>query len=294
MSPLAADELAMDLATLRPSALRAKYVTEASSHRNMKRRTQTGFELHPAWETFAAFLRDMGCKPDPSFSLDRIDPTNRLYGPGLCRWASPTQQTVNRRNTIWINWEGQARTLSDFTRIIEAPYEKVYYRWSRGMALPDIVKSLERRSQGYCPLRYADDPHGLAAWYGNFDRWRRSTRKDRREFAIPEVYDLVAISRAYPAARGRMEARGYFDQTNSAEYLAFLAQDPIARMVRDGWNWAEHAIAAIEEDHPEVAKSIIGNRYRGNMLIFAERWDWFLKREDGEQRPESSYEDGQY
>lgn len=43
-----------------------------------------------------AFLADMGPKPTPNHSLDRID-TNGDYEPGNCRWATTMEQVHNRR-----------------------------------------------------------------------------------------------------------------------------------------------------------------------------------------------------
>lgn len=53
------------------------------------------------WSEFNNFLNDMGEKPTPSHSLGRIN--NDLgYGPGNCRWETPTQQLRNtRKSMIW-------------------------------------------------------------------------------------------------------------------------------------------------------------------------------------------------
>jgi hypothetical protein len=54
-----------------------------------------GITHDPRWEDFAAFLEDMGERPE-GLTLDRIDPDGN-YCKSNCRWATRYQQTHNRR-----------------------------------------------------------------------------------------------------------------------------------------------------------------------------------------------------
>jgi hypothetical protein len=70
-----------------------------------------GITVCDRWLKFPAFLGDMGLKPSPSHTLDRIDGT-KGYSPDNCRWATRTEQAVNRRSTRFLTFNGRTMPIS--------------------------------------------------------------------------------------------------------------------------------------------------------------------------------------
>lgn len=71
-----------------------------------------GITVCERWQDFATFLGDVGARPSPGMTLDRID-NNKGYEPTNVRWATAKDQARNRRNNVFIAVGGQTVRLTD-------------------------------------------------------------------------------------------------------------------------------------------------------------------------------------
>lgn len=107
-----------------------------------------GIKVCKRWQKFENFFSDMGCRPSPEHSLDRID-NNGNYEPSNCRWATDIEQNNNTRSNKRILFDGRTKTLSEWAREYRVHSGTLYSRLQRGWpiekALIATVRKLKRR-----------------------------------------------------------------------------------------------------------------------------------------------------
>jgi len=95
-----------------------------------------GIKISSSWRhDFARFLADMGRCPR-RYSLDRID-NDGDYTHGNCRWASFKEQASNRRSNVWIEWNGERLTQSQWAKRLDVTPNTIGKRWKRHGSLID-------------------------------------------------------------------------------------------------------------------------------------------------------------
>ena len=104
----------------------------------------SGISVHPAWVDFGQFLSDIGPKPGPSFTIERLN-SRGDYAPGNVCWASPKTQARNRRNNKLVEYRGQRMPLVAAAELADIPYKPVKDRmlkgWSAERALTTPVRA---------------------------------------------------------------------------------------------------------------------------------------------------------
>ena len=151
-----------------------------------------GISVCRRWDQFTAFYADMGDRPTPEHSIDRIDnnggywcgnaecpecgPRNRTPN---CRWGTEEQQQRNRRNSHNITHDGRTQCLTDWAREYGIPANTLERRLSIGW---DFLRAVSE------PIHKKDDltPDAIAEIRRRYDKgsFRNGGPALAREFNV--------------------------------------------------------------------------------------------------------------
>lgn len=113
-----------------------------------------GISVCDRWQLFANFYADMGDIPD-GCSIDRID-NEGDYEPKNCKWATKSDQSINRRNNRRINHNGLTLTVKEWSETTNIPAYTITNRidklqWPIQKALSTPVRTFTRQSPSVSP-----------------------------------------------------------------------------------------------------------------------------------------------
>lgn len=97
-----------------------------------------GIKVCARWESFEAFLEDVGPRPSPEYSLER-DRTSGDYEPGNVRWATMPEQSRNKRTNRTLTIDGETLVLRDWSIRSGNSYETIRGRLNAGWDAKEAV-----------------------------------------------------------------------------------------------------------------------------------------------------------
>jgi hypothetical protein len=92
------------------------------------------------------FLEDMGPRPSPKHSLDRID-NNGPYSPQNCRWETPREQNNNKRNNRRVQVNGKSFTVAELARETGVPLSTLRDRIAKGRPLERLLEPVSSKKK---------------------------------------------------------------------------------------------------------------------------------------------------
>ena len=112
-----------------------------------------GISVCERWrDDFWAFFEDMGPRPSPDLSIERID-NDGNYEPSNCKWATRKEQGLNRRphgphrRSKMITHEGRTQKMADWAREIGITPQIIYKRLRRGWPVAKALQKEDLRSE---------------------------------------------------------------------------------------------------------------------------------------------------
>ena len=106
-------------------------------------------EWKKSFERFSDWATNNGYSE--GLTIERVD-VNGNYCPENCKWASPYEQSINRRSNIIISYNGESRCLSEWCKKYRTDYCLVYNRmhknkWSFERAMFESKHSEKRNKK---------------------------------------------------------------------------------------------------------------------------------------------------
>lgn len=115
-----------------------------TNYRRYDRYGARGIKVCERWNDgltgFVAFLEDMGKKPTPKHTIDRIN-NNGDYEPGNCRWANQREQLANSSRVKLYTIDGIEARMPEHAMRYNLSTSAVYSRMGRGMSPEEAVKT---------------------------------------------------------------------------------------------------------------------------------------------------------
>lgn len=95
-----------------------------------------GITLHPAWRSFAVFLKAVGKRPRgrQRMTIERRD-NSRGYVPGNVYWAPYSAQNRNKRDNHLLTFRGRTACVTDWAREVDVSVPTILRRLNEGWSV---------------------------------------------------------------------------------------------------------------------------------------------------------------
>lgn len=151
-----------------------------------------GISVCERWRiSFQDFIADMGLRPSPEHSIDRIN-NHGNYEPGNCRWATRLEQMNNTSCNSVIEIDGRKQTMAQWGRETGVDADLIWYRLNTGWPAKKAVYEAARVSAS-----------GVAGVYFQ-PKWKRW---DVRVMQNKEVVYVGRFDNVFDAAAARFGNR---------------------------------------------------------------------------------------
>lgn len=108
---------------------------------NYKNYGGRGIRVCKEWvNSFEQFYEDMGDKPGPKYSLDRLD-NSGPYSKENCAWKTKKEQGRNKRNNVVLTYSGKTQSLIEWSEELNVNYSTLQGRISLGWSVENTLST---------------------------------------------------------------------------------------------------------------------------------------------------------
>lgn len=175
-------------------------------YRNYKWYGARGVRVCERWRLSpAAIYEDVGDRPTPKHSLDRID-NDGDYCPENCRWATQKQQRRNTTKNHLVTYMGETKCITDWASDLGITVSALKYRlrhWGAEMAFSGKRHAVKKCRNGVVGKNKASRYIGVGKQSGG---WQANLKKNRqyilRRYFTSELLAALAYDDAAFATYG--------------------------------------------------------------------------------------------
>jgi hypothetical protein len=100
-----------------------------------------GITVCQRWKrSFANFIEDMGARPHPSLTIERIN-NDGNYEPSNCKWATRKEQCRNRRGNTLLTHNGHTRCLAEWSEHTGISVDLLIFRLRKGWSVKETLET---------------------------------------------------------------------------------------------------------------------------------------------------------
>lgn len=107
------------------------------NHKSFITHGARGIIVCDRWHSFPNFLEDMRECPD-GLEVERID-NDGNYEPGNCKWGTDEEQSNNKRNNVFIEFNGKEQTISQWARELGMDKTTIRKRLNKGWPTEKVL-----------------------------------------------------------------------------------------------------------------------------------------------------------
>lgn len=107
-----------------------------------------GIKVCARWKNFENFLADMGERPAGT-QIDRYPNNDGDYESGNCRWATPKQNSNNRRVCHAIEFRGRTQNIKEWAAELGVSHQSIAYRLKAGWTVEEALTTPNNPGNGW-------------------------------------------------------------------------------------------------------------------------------------------------